>query len=95
MAHRRIGQEVLQFRARAERQTCLDEIAALIDWLLADQLLAPLNPGPKGEEAWPPFAIFKALLLAIWYDLSDVILPEALSDRAKRSAASAAFPATR
>jgi IS5 family transposase len=35
-----------------------------------------------GEKAWPPLAMFKALLLATWYDLSDVMLAEALSDRA-------------
>ncbi len=33
-------------------------------------LLEPLLPG-KGELAWPPLAIFKALLLAVWHDLSD------------------------
>jgi transposase, IS5 family len=36
----------------------------------------------KGEKAWPPLAMFEALLLATWYDLSDVALSEALSDRA-------------
>jgi IS5 family transposase len=36
----------------------------------------------KGESAWPPLALFKALLLAAWYDLSDVKLAEALADRA-------------
>lgn len=82
MAHRRIGQEVLQFGARAERQTSLDELAALIDWSHSGQLLAELYPGTKGEKAWPPLAKFKALLLAAWYDLSDVILAEALADRA-------------
>jgi hypothetical protein len=51
VAHRRIGQEVFQFGAKAERQTSLDELAALIDWPVADQLLARLYPGPKGEKA--------------------------------------------
>ena len=60
----------------------LDEIAGLLDWAAADQLLARLYLAAKGEKAWPPLAMFKALLLAIWYDLSDVILAEALSDRA-------------
>src|SRR5437868_5469995 len=39
-------------------------------------------PAAKGEPAWPPLALFKALLLAVWYDLSDVKLAEALDDRA-------------
>lgn len=45
-------------------------------------LLDPLYPATKGEAAWPPLAMFKALLLAVWYDLSDVKLAEALDDRA-------------
>jgi transposase, IS5 family len=82
MAHRRIGQEVFRFGAKAERRANLDEIAALIDWSTADQLLERLYLAAKGEKAWPPLAMFKALLLATWYDLSDVILAEALADRA-------------
>ena len=35
-----------------------------------------------GEPGWPPLALFKALLLSVWYDLSDVKLAEALDDRA-------------
>jgi IS5 family transposase len=82
MAHRRIGQEALQLATKAERQTSLDALTALIDWSHAAQVLSSLYPGPKGEKAWPPLAMFKALLLATWHDLSDVALSEALSDRA-------------
>jgi transposase, IS5 family len=82
MAHRRIGQEVFRFGARPKRESSLDELGALIDWSDAAQVLSPLYSGPKGEKAWPPLAMFKALLLATWYDLSDVMLAEALSDRA-------------
>jgi IS5 family transposase len=82
MAHRRIGQEVFPFGARAERPANLDTLATVIDWRPVDQLLARLYPGTQGEKAWPPLAMFKALLLAAWYDLSDVILAEALADRA-------------
>jgi IS5 family transposase len=82
MAHRRIGQEVFPFGARVERPASLDALTTVIDWRPVDQLLARLYPGTKGEKAWPPLAMFKALLLAAWYDLSDVILAEALSDRA-------------
>jgi IS5 family transposase len=53
-----------------------------INWCCADLLLARLYPAAKGDKAWPPLAMFKALLLAIWYDLSDVALAEARSDRA-------------
>jgi transposase, IS5 family len=67
---------------KAEGQTSLDALSSLIDWAPADRALAGLYPSAKGEKAWPPLAMFKALLLATWYDLSDVMLVEALSDRA-------------
>jgi IS5 family transposase len=82
MAHRRIGQEALRFDARAGRQTSLDELHALLEWAPAERALASLYRAAKGEKAWPPLAMFKALLLATWYDLSDVRLAEALDDRA-------------
>jgi len=40
------------------------------------------DPATKGEPSWPPLAMFKALLLSIWYYLSDVKLVEAPDDRA-------------
>lgn len=36
----------------------------------------------KGELGWPPLALFRAMLLAVWHNLSDVKLAEALEDRA-------------
>jgi transposase, IS5 family len=82
MAQRRIGQEAFGFTPKAEGQTSLDALSSLIDWAPADRALAGLYPSAKGEKAWPPLAMFKVLLLATWYDLSDVMLAEALSDRA-------------
>jgi transposase, IS5 family len=92
MAQRRIGQESLSFGAKAGRQTGLDELLALIDWMAAAKALAGLYASARGEKAWPPLAMFKALLLAAWYDLSDVRLAEALEDRA--SAATERFPSS-
>jgi IS5 family transposase len=57
-------------------------MSALIDWAEIDRHLAGIYPAAKGEPAWPPLALFRALLLAIWHDLSDVKLAEALEDRA-------------
>jgi IS5 family transposase len=83
MARRRIGQEQLSLGTEKERRSgSLDEIAALIDWSEIDRVLAAVYAAPTGEQAWPPLALFKALLLAVWYDLSDVKLAEALDDRA-------------
>ena len=83
MGQRRIGQERLRLeRANESRRSSLNEIEALIDWLPIAQTLSGIYAAAKGEPAWPPLALFKALLMAVWYDLSDVKLAEALEDRA-------------
>jgi IS5 family transposase len=83
MARRRIGQErlgIIDTQARGGRS--LDQIAGLIDWTELDRLLGCVSASAKGEPGWPPLALFRALLLAVWHDLSDVRLAEALDDRA-------------
>ncbi|QDK31516.1 IS5 family transposase [Sphingomonas sp. IC081] len=82
MARRSIGQERFCFAGRERAASSLDALISLIDWSSVAVLLDPLYPATKGEPAWPPLAMFKALLLSIWYDLSDVKLAEALDDRA-------------
>ena len=83
MAWRRIGQEQLRLSTDQSRRCgSLDEVVGLIDWAGIDRHLVPIYASAKGEQAWPPLALFKALLLAVWYDLSDVKLAEALDDRA-------------
>lgn len=80
MPRRRIGQETL-FQ-EAPKRSPLDEIAGLIDWGPVEAALDVVHASPKGEASWPPLAMFRALLLATWHDLSDVKLAEALDDRA-------------
>lgn len=82
MAQRSIGQERFGFAGRERAASSLDTLVSLIDWSPVAALLDPLYPAAKGEPAWPPVSMFKALLLSIWYDLSDVKLAEALDDRA-------------
>ena len=83
MARRRIGQEQLRFDPpQSGRSSSLDEIAALIDWPEIARHLTSIYASAMGEPGWPPLALFKALLLSVWYDLSDVKLAEALEDRA-------------
>ena len=82
MAHRRIGHERLGFAASRATGSSLDELAGLIEWEPIAALLKPIHASAKGEAAWPPLAMFRALLLSVWYDLSDVKLAEALDDRA-------------
>jgi IS5 family transposase len=80
MPRRRIGQEEL-FSTR-ECRSSLDDFLALIDWSGIEAALTPVHASAKGEASWPPLAMFRALLLSVWYDLSDVKLAEALDDRA-------------
>jgi len=83
MSRRRIGQEALAFgSAGAGRRSTLDDLRDLIDWGPIERRLAVVSSSAKGEPAWPPLALFKAMLLAMSYDLSDVTLVEALDDRA-------------
>ena len=81
MARRRIGQEDLIARPEPRAASSLTELVALLDWAEIDRALAGLSAAAKGEPGWPPLALFRALLLATWHDLSDVRLAEALDDR--------------
>lgn len=82
MARRRIGQDQLSLGGASPKGgTALDVIAAMIDWAELDGLLVGISAAAKGEAGWPPLALFRALLLATWHDLSDVRLAEALDNR--------------
>lgn len=82
MAHRSIGQERLGFAVSSGSLSSLDDLSRLIDWDRIAGILGQVHTSAKGEPAWPPLAMFKALLLSVWHDLSDVRLAEALDDRA-------------
>ena len=83
MSRRRLGQEAFGFASR-RRQPCagLDALLELLDWTAVAQQLDDIYSAAKGQPAWPPLALFKGLLISVWYDLSDVKLAEALDDRA-------------
>jgi IS5 family transposase len=81
MPLRRIGQETFGFESR-DRTTALDELHGLVDWRPLEAALEVIPVAERGEAGWPPLALFKALLIAVWHDLSDVKLAEALEDRA-------------
>jgi transposase, IS5 family len=83
MSRRQIGQETFSFSANENaRRSSLEDLVDLIEWAAIDKHLSNISGSVKGEPAWPPLCLFKALLLAVWYDLSDVKLAEALDDRA-------------
>src|SRR6185437_5546174 len=82
MARRQIGQEQLGVITSDGAAAALDQIATLIDWSDVDGQLVGIYAAAKGERGWPPLALFRAMLLAVWHDLSDGKLAEALADRA-------------
>lgn len=57
----------------------LDDVHALIDWNRIEYLLADVHANKKGEQAWPPLMMFKAMLLQSWYNLSDPQLEKQLA----------------
>ncbi len=57
----------------------LDGVHELIDWSRLEQLLSGIHANPRGEKAWPPLMMVKALLLQSWYGLSDPALEKQLA----------------
>ena len=85
MARRTIGQERFLFVAGG-KTSGLDALSELINWHEADTLMAAISDAAKDERGWPPLCLLKALLLARWYDLSDVKLTvTVVGDDAKKS----------
>jgi transposase, IS5 family len=63
------------------RNDKLDRIAEVVKWYRFEKLLKKLEPEGAGRPPYDPLVMFKALLLAQLYDLSDLKLEEALNDR--------------
>lgn len=59
----------------------LDRIAAEVKWYRFEKLLRKLDPDGAGRPPYDPLVMFKALLLAQLYNLSDAALEFALNDR--------------
>lgn len=57
----------------------LDSVHDLIDWARLERVLQVIHTSTKGEKAWPPLMMFKALLLQSWYNLSDPALEKQLA----------------
>jgi transposase, IS5 family len=67
---------------KAGQNRRLARIGELIDWAAMEALLPGGGAtGGPGRPAYRPLAMFRALLLAQWYQLSDPALEEALADR--------------
>ena len=54
-----------------EALTEIDGINGLMDWEAIEHLLGDIHAKHRGNTAWPPVFMFKALLLQSWYSLSD------------------------
>jgi IS5 family transposase len=67
--------------AKLGRNARLDRIAAEVKWYRFRKLLGKLEPDGAGRPPYDPLMMFKALLLAQLYNLSDSALEEALNDR--------------
>ena len=57
----------------------LDGVDELIDWSTFEALFADIHAKRRGERAWSPLMMFKALLLQAWYNLSDPALEKQLA----------------
>lgn len=62
-----------------ESLTELDNVHDLIDWTRFEDKLIHIHNKTRGEQAFPPLMMFKALLLQAWYGLSDPQLEKQLA----------------
>jgi IS5 family transposase len=67
---------------KAGQNRRLDRISKVLDWSPFAAILKPLaSSGGPGRPSYLVLPMFKAMLLAQWYQLSDPALEEALADR--------------
>lgn len=57
----------------------MDDVHEMIDWDRLEVLLLGIHAKRRGEQAWSPLMMFKALLLQAWYGLSDPQLEKQLA----------------
>ena len=50
----------------------------MLDWSEIDRLLSPIYSSRTGRPSYPLLTLFRALLLGVWYQLSDVQLAQCL-----------------
>lgn len=59
----------------------LDGVLRIVDWRAIDKILAKAYPSYMGRPSYPPRQLFKSLLLAQWFQLSDRELEFHIQDR--------------
>jgi IS5 family transposase len=66
MARCQIRQKIFAFIVDPTLHRCaVDRLSELIDWPSVDRHLVDIYTAAKGEAAWPPLALVRALLLAV------------------------------
>jgi len=81
MAWKQLNQTSLADTLIVEHQAvkALDDVNQLIEWNRIESKLSHIHNKRRGEQAWPPLMMFKALLLQSWYNLSDPGLEQQLA----------------
>ena len=81
MAWKQLNQTSLADTHIVEHQAvkALDDVSQLLDWNSIESKLSRIHSKRRGERAWPPLMMFKALLLQSWYNLSDPALEQQLA----------------
>lgn len=81
MSWKNLKQQSLADALIAEHKalTELDDVHELVDWSRIEALLSGIHNKARGEQAWPPLLMFKAMLLQSWYNLSDPQLEKQLA----------------
>jgi len=57
----------------------LDGAEEVLDWRKLESLMSCIYASPSGRSSYPSLTLFRALLLGIWYGLSDVALSKSLA----------------
>ena len=56
----------------------LDDTEALLEWSEIETLLSSIYSSSTGRPSYPLLALFRSLLLGVWYRMPDVQLAQAL-----------------
>jgi transposase, IS5 family len=62
-----------------QRALFVDGVEALLDWRRLEALMAAIYASGTGRPSYPLLSLFRALLLGVWYGLSDVGLSKSLA----------------
>ena len=81
MAWKNLNQRSLVDHLVSEHEalTELDDVNDVMDWQAIEDLLCDIHAKRRGNSAWPPLFMFKALLLQNWHNLSDPELEKQLA----------------